>query len=71
MRAFDALSGALTFASGGARPDANVMPVAYNPDGGKRVQLAWQRYSISQLRAARPCAHPVGPACPAGPAACR
>lgn len=71
MRAYDALPGALPVGLGVARPDANVLPVAYNPDGGKQVQLAWQRYSNSQLRAAQPCARPAGPACPVRPAACR
>lgn len=54
---------------------AKVTPGAYNPYGGKRVQLAWQRYSTSQRRAARPYGRPVrpaDPACPARPAAaCR
>ena len=52
---------------------ANVMPVAYNPDGGTRVQLAWQRYSNSPRyrRGARPCVHPADSAAPARPAACR
>ena len=71
MRAYEALAGALSVAPGVARPDANVMPVAYNPDRGKRVQLAWQRYSNAQLRAAQPCARPAEPAWPARPAACR
>ncbi|GEB50353.1 hypothetical protein SCA03_29040 [Streptomyces cacaoi] len=34
MRAYTVLRGA--------------MPFAYNPDGGKRVKQAWQRYSESQ-----------------------
>ncbi|GAA2538761.1 hypothetical protein GCM10010398_26700 [Streptomyces fimbriatus] len=62
----------------GGRPvvpvGAQVTPGAYNPYGGKRVQLAWQRYSISQRRVAGPYglpARPSDPACPARPAACR
>ncbi|SER48199.1 hypothetical protein SAMN05421870_10254 [Streptomyces qinglanensis] len=27
---------------------SRTVPVAYNPDGGKRVKQAWQRYSESQ-----------------------
>ncbi|CAM3081445.1 hypothetical protein HMPREF1486_06262 [Streptomyces sp. HPH0547] len=30
------------------------VPVAYNPDGGKRVKQAWQRYSESQRPLAAP-----------------
>jgi len=58
MRAFGSASVVL--------PDVKVMPVAYNPDGGKRVQLAWQRFSNSPsyVRSA-------DPVCPACPAACR
>lgn len=54
---------------------AKVTPGTYNPCEGKRVQLAWLRYSTSQRRAARPYgrpARPADPACPARPAAaCR
>lgn len=59
----------------GALADAKETPDAYNPHGGKRVQLAWQRYSNSRWRpAARPYgppAAPYDPATPARPAACR
>ncbi|GGW96035.1 hypothetical protein GCM10010353_09070 [Streptomyces chryseus] len=43
---------------------------AYNPDGGKSVQQAWQRFSTSQWSrfAARQCALSADPA---RPAACR
>jgi hypothetical protein len=60
-------------ASAGVNPGANVMPVAYNPDGGKRVQLAWQRFSNSPRYrpGARPCVHPADSAAPACPAGCR
>lgn len=55
--------------------DAEVTPDAYNPHGGKCVQLAWQRYSNSQWRpSARPCGRrePYSdPVRPARPAACR
>lgn len=55
--------------------DAKVLPDAYNPYGGKCVQLAWQRYSNSPWRpSARPSgrrAAPSGPVRPARPAACR
>ncbi|GDY64630.1 hypothetical protein SAV14893_040230 [Streptomyces avermitilis] len=73
MRAFDALSVALGSARAGVQPDANVMPVAYNPGGGKRVQLTWQRYwnSPRYRQGAQPFVHPADPACPARPAACR
>ncbi|GGV19446.1 hypothetical protein GCM10010245_32940 [Streptomyces spectabilis] len=46
----------------------NAMPDAYNPDGGKRVQQAWQRYSNSPRAARR---HYDRPAVLAYPAACR
>ncbi|GHE72586.1 hypothetical protein GCM10018785_45920 [Streptomyces longispororuber] len=46
----------------------NATPDAYNPDGGKRVQQAWQRYSNSPRAARRHCARPAGLAYPA---ACR
>ncbi|AKZ57051.1 hypothetical protein SAM23877_4006 [Streptomyces ambofaciens ATCC 23877] len=53
----------------------NVTPGAYNPHGGGRVQLAWQRFSIfPRQRVAPPCGHPSGPSVPvwsARPAACR
>lgn len=55
---------------------AKVMPGTYNPYGGKRVQLAWLRYSTSQRRAVR-LSVPVPPArlsdrdWPACPVACR
>lgn len=56
-------------------PDVKVMPGTYNPTGGRRVQLTWQRYSNSVRPAARrPCGRPApvcAPACPARPAACR
>ncbi|GGJ49514.1 hypothetical protein GCM10010121_070840 [Streptomyces brasiliensis] len=59
----------------GASPDAKVTRGTYNPDGGKRVQLTWQRYSTSLWRrVARPYGPapcPSDPACPARPAACR
>ncbi|GAA3500526.1 hypothetical protein GCM10019016_076320 [Streptomyces prasinosporus] len=62
----------------GGRPTApvgaEVTSGAYNPHGGKRVQLAWLRYSTSQRREAGPYglpARPSDPACPARPAACR
>ena len=86
MRAFDALSGAPGGAQADVLPYAEVMPVAcgpdggsgarkvtYNPDGGKRVQLAWQRYWTSPRyrRGAPPFVHPADPDCPARPAACR
>lgn len=58
-----------------ALADAKVTPDAYNPHGGKSVQLAWQRYSNSQWRPAARLsgrrAAPSDPACPARPAACR
>ena len=86
MRAFSALSRSLdgvpTGRPGGVpgdgipanvAPDANVMPVAYNPAGGTCVQQAWQRYSNSPRyrQGARPCVHPADSAAPACPAACR
>ncbi|GAB2924764.1 hypothetical protein GCM10027075_26180 [Streptomyces heilongjiangensis] len=87
MRAFDALSVVRSAVRGeardalpriravrtGARSDAKVMPVAYNPGGGIRVQQAWQRYSTSPRyrRGAPPFVHPAVPACPVRPAACR
>ncbi|CAM5709255.1 hypothetical protein SHIRM173S_11403 [Streptomyces hirsutus] len=52
----------------------NTTPDAYNPHGGKRVQLAWLRYSTSQRRAARLYARPArlsDPARPVRPVACR
>jgi hypothetical protein len=48
--------------------DVNVTADAYNPQGGKRVQLAWLRYSTSLRHAARPYGLRVGPV---RPAACR
>ncbi|GAB2736305.1 hypothetical protein GCM10027072_34060 [Streptomyces bullii] len=88
MRAFNALSDVLPDAS--RRPataDAKVTPGTYNPDGGERVQLAWQRFWTSpplstslergdpHQRAARPYGRPArrlfDPACPVRPAACR
>ena len=84
MRAFDARSVVLpdtrqpVAARGayeGGVAGVKVMPGTYNPDGGKRVQLAWLRYSTSlRRRAARPYgrpARPSDPACPVRPAACR
>ncbi|GGV20245.1 hypothetical protein GCM10010293_15860 [Streptomyces griseoflavus] len=76
MRAFDALSVVLPDAGGRPAPaGAEVTPGTYNPYGGKRVQLAWLRYSTSQRRAARPSGRPArlsDPACPVRPAAaCR
>ncbi|GAB2804498.1 hypothetical protein GCM10027073_41470 [Streptomyces chlorus] len=52
----------------------NVTSGTYNPHGGKRVQLAWLRYSTSQRRAARLYARPArlsDPARPVRPVACR
>lgn len=76
MKAWDVLPVALPGAGG--RPvapvGAEVTSGAYNPYGGKRVQLAWLRYSTSQRRVARPYglpARPSDPACPVRPAACR
>lgn len=53
------------------RTAANAVPRAYNPDGGERVQLAWQRFSISRWWA--PCAalRCVRSDGPAHPAVCR
>ncbi|GAA3813099.1 hypothetical protein GCM10022206_59540 [Streptomyces chiangmaiensis] len=75
--ALDARSGALggrrENTQTGGTPDANVMSLAYNPGGARRVQQAWQRYSNSPWygRGARPCVRPAAPACPVRPAACR
>lgn len=76
MRAFDARSMMVPDARRPVAPrDAKVTPGTYNPDGGKRVQLAWLRYSTSLRQgAARLYARPVrpfDPACPARPVACR
>ena len=77
MRAFDVLSVVLPDAGGRAATSAaaKVPPRAYNPYEGKRVQLAWLRYSTSQRRVARPSGRPArlaDPAPPARPAAaCR
>ncbi|GAB2454767.1 hypothetical protein GCM10027162_59250 [Streptomyces incanus] len=52
----------------------NVTSGTYNPHGGKRVQLAWLRYSSSQRRAARLYARPArlsDPVRPVLPVACR
>ncbi|GAB2863487.1 hypothetical protein GCM10027074_33430 [Streptomyces deserti] len=77
MRAFDAPSVVLPDA---VRPStatvgANVTPGTYNPDGGTRVQQAWQRFSTSLWqRAARPygpARRLFDPACPVRPVACR
>lgn len=72
MRVFDALSVVLpdTRRVGGlsVSSDVNVTADAYNPQGGKRVQLAWLRYSTSLRRAARPYGLRVDHVCPA---ACR
>ncbi|GAA2581545.1 hypothetical protein GCM10010424_29110 [Streptomyces lienomycini] len=77
MRAYDApsagwLSGRLSDGHG------NVTPGTYNPHGGGRVQLAWQRFSNSpQGHGAPLCArpsHPLGrpvPVWPVRPVACR
>ncbi|BCL29657.1 hypothetical protein GCM10017557_45160 [Streptomyces aurantiacus] len=79
MRTFSALSGMQS----DVKADVKVMPVAYNPDGGPRVQLAWLRYSNSlrfsgppdrahsHRRTARPCVRPADPERPVRPAACR
>jgi hypothetical protein len=73
MRAYDALSAVLPAA--GTRSAApvrgNTTPGMYNPHEGRRVQQAWQRYSIFQWRrpAVRPCV--PGPSGPARPVACR
>jgi hypothetical protein len=48
--------------------DVNVTADAYNPQGGKRVQLAWLRYSTSLRHAVRPSGLRVDPV---RPAACR
>ncbi|GGQ30454.1 hypothetical protein GCM10010279_43380 [Streptomyces mutabilis] len=70
MRAYDAPSAGLPPGGRG-----NVTPGTYNPHGGGRVQLAWQRYSISpRQRVAPPCGHPSGPSVPVWPVrpvACR
>lgn len=51
---------------------ANVTGGTYNPNGGIRVQLAWQRFSNSpRQHASRPYGRPAGPVRPARPAACR
>ncbi len=76
MRAFDALPVVLPDAGGRwTVPDgADVTPGTYNPYGGKRVQLAWQRYSTSQRPVARRSgrlAARSGPAWPVRPVACR
>ncbi|BBC35406.1 hypothetical protein SGFS_067000 [Streptomyces graminofaciens] len=80
MRAFDALPGFwpvvptdVRIVPTDARSDAKVMPVAYNPYGGMRVQQAWQRYSTSlrYRRGAPPFVQSAVPACPVRPAACR
>lgn len=77
MRACEVLSVVLPDADGWpvAPAAAHVTPGAYNPYGGKRVQLAWLRYSTSQRRVARSSVRPArlsDPACPARPAAaCR
>ncbi|GHC72546.1 hypothetical protein GCM10010349_49590 [Streptomyces flavofungini] len=47
----------------------NATPDAYNPDGGKRVKQAWQRYWTSQRQVAR--RHCDRPGARAYPAACR
>ncbi|EFE68080.1 predicted protein [Streptomyces viridosporus ATCC 14672] len=76
MRASDVLSVVLPVTGG--RPTApvgvKVTPGAYNPYGGKRVQLAWLRYSTSQRRVAGPSVLPVRLSDPVGrvrPVACR
>ncbi|GGR84059.1 hypothetical protein GCM10010252_23470 [Streptomyces aureoverticillatus] len=79
MGAFDASSRAVPAAAARAATTAsavcggqamhNATPDAYNPDGGKRVQQAWQRYWTSQRRAAR--RHCDRLAARAYPAACR
>ncbi len=72
MSVFDALPVVLpdTRRVGGlfVSSDINVTVDAYNPDGGKRVQLAWLRYSTSLRHAARPYGLRVDPV---RPAACR
>lgn len=76
MRVFGVLSRMLPGTDGGrpAQGAENVTRGTYNPQGGKRVQLAWLRYSTSQRRAARLYARPArlsDPARPVRPVACR
>jgi hypothetical protein len=76
MKAYEVLPAVLPDAGGRpvAPAAAEVTPGTYNPYPGKRVQLAWLRYSTSQRRVARPSGRPArhsDPACPARPAACR
>ncbi len=52
----DAMYAAQHVAEYAAQHGAKMMPALYNPSGGRRVQLAWQRFSISQWWA--PCAAP-------------
>ena len=76
MRVFDALSvvlpdtrrvGGDTGRVGGlsVSSDVNETADAYNPQGGKRVQLAWLRYSTSLRHAARSYGLRVDPVRPA------
>lgn len=66
----DAMYAAQHVAEYAAQHGAKMMPALYNPSGGRRVQLAWQRFSTSppgssnggylQRRpAARPCGRPA------------
>ncbi|GGO42587.1 hypothetical protein GCM10012286_24410 [Streptomyces lasiicapitis] len=56
-------------ATRGGRAMRYATPDAYNPDGGKRVKQAWQRYWTSQRQAARRHCDRLGAR--AYPAACR